>query len=196
MSESLLRIEGALEKHNLLNHPFYQAWDAGELSRDALALYAREYSRFIAKVADGWEACGDSDIAAEEREHHDLWMKFYDSLGTSESNKRVKEVDNLTTSCDAFFGSYAGALGALYAFEAQQPHTSKSKLQGLRTHYKAFNADETYFVVHENDFEEPGMLLGMMDNLPEHEQEHAAFACERTCALLWDALSGIQTAAC
>ena len=36
-------LDALIAKHNLLQHPFYQAWTAGTLSKQALALYAQQY---------------------------------------------------------------------------------------------------------------------------------------------------------
>ena len=43
------------------------------------------------------------------------------------------------------FTDYATALGALYAFEAQQPSTAASKLEGLERHYQLPDNARTYF---------------------------------------------------
>lgn len=43
----------------LLKHPFYQAWESGELPVDALRTYAREYGAFIATMPQGWETLND-----------------------------------------------------------------------------------------------------------------------------------------
>ena len=47
------------------------------------------------------------------------------------------------------------ALGALYAFEHQQPATAKSKLAGLRKHYNLAPSAEVYFDIHQDDEDEP-----------------------------------------
>lgn len=52
------------------------------------------------------------------------------------------------------FKGEAEAVGALYAFGAQQPHTSQSKLDGLREHYHVVEKGEEYFLVYA--FDSPG----------------------------------------
>src|SRR2546422_7740352 len=37
------QLDGRIVKYDLLCHPFYQAWSAGELTRDDLREYARDY---------------------------------------------------------------------------------------------------------------------------------------------------------
>ena len=188
------RIDEIVEKHSLLNHPFYQAWEMGTLSGSALRTYAWQYSNFIGKISEGWRACGNEEIAKEEEEHLDLWLDFAKSLGEKTEGPVIEEVSALVEGCDRSNSSLATALGALYAFERQQPQTSKSKLAGLRSNYAALNADEVYFEVHENDDEEPAMLLAMIEKLSPADQEAALGSCEEVCELLWDALSGIQRA--
>jgi pyrroloquinoline quinone (PQQ) biosynthesis protein C len=83
-------------------------------------------------------------------------------------------------------------LGCLYAFEAQQPHTTASKKTGLAQHYSALNADETYFEIHMNDEEEPQLLLQKIEMLSPDEKLKAVVACKKTCEALWNALSGIM----
>jgi pyrroloquinoline quinone (PQQ) biosynthesis protein C len=41
------RLDAAIAERNLLNHPFYQDWQAGKLSRESLQLYASQYYRHV-----------------------------------------------------------------------------------------------------------------------------------------------------
>lgn len=186
------KLQEIIADKNLLNHPFYQAWSDGTLPAEKLSIYAREYGGFIGTVAKGWEACGDTAIAAEEVEHYDLWKDFGKSIGVNSIDPQIPEVKNLIESCERHYASPVTALGALYAFEVQQPHTSVSKLKGLRDHYKALKADETYFEVHVDDFDEPAQLMEMMNNLSDDDQALAQAACEDISKKLWDALTGVM----
>ena len=189
------RLNEVLSKWNLLEHPFYQAWTMGTLPVDHLKLYSSEYAAFIGMVAKGWEACGDNEIAAEEVEHYGLWKDFARSLGNADVTTSVGEVETLVGSCEKNYEAYATALGALYAFERQQPATAKSKLEGLQTHYKHIEADETYFKVHVDDEEEPAILLKNMEALNNEDQELAVKACEEVAENLYHALTGIMKTA-
>lgn len=194
MQQTIDRMHAILEEWSLLKHPFYQAWSDGTLPGHALKLYAREYASFIGTVAKGWDACGDTGIAEEEREHYDLWKQFAASLGNTEVGAELPEVKSLVQKCDEAYNGYATALGALYAFENQQPHTSASKLEGLRTHYTELKADEVYFEVHVDDLEEPALLRQKMAELSEVELQQALDSCEVVAKELWNALSGIMHA--
>ncbi len=80
---------------NMLEHPFYQRWNAGELSAGELDLYAGEYRHAVVALADASARAaesaraqsGDSGVAAacseglrrhaeEEAAHVALWEQF------------------------------------------------------------------------------------------------------------------------
>src|SRR3989442_6757288 len=46
-TELLARMDAAIAEKSLLKHPFYQDWQAGKLSREALQLYAAQYYRHV-----------------------------------------------------------------------------------------------------------------------------------------------------
>jgi pyrroloquinoline-quinone synthase len=183
-----------LVKHNLLQHPFYLAWNEGKLTRDQLALYAGEYGSFIKLISKGWQQTGEPAIAQEENEHYELWQKFAFGLGAKNISASLPSVQNLVETTEENYQTYAGALGALYAFEAQQPDTASSKLEGLKKHYSNWNADETYFKIHATDWEEPAMLEEKINALSDADKAIAHKACESVAQALWNALTGIMDA--
>lgn len=183
---------GTLQQYNLLEHPFYLAWNEGKLTREQLALYAGEYGLFIKLISEGWEQAGEHQIAAEEMEHFAMWQNFAGSIGAKPIAANLPSVKQLVSTTESHYKTYAAALGALYAFEAQQPATASSKLNGLRKNYSHLNADETYFKVHENDLAEPAMLEEKINLLNEKDKSIAHSACASTCKSLWDALLGIM----
>ncbi|QYK59074.1 MAG: iron-containing redox enzyme family protein [Fimbriimonadaceae bacterium] len=182
---------------NLLNHPFYQAWSAGTLPEAALATYAAEWGPFVALVPKGWEAHGDTGIADEERTHVELWARFADGLSTRVLNVPTLDATRrLAESTDRLFSDPVTSLGSLFAFEAQQPHTSTSKLDGLRKHYSVGERAEEYFAVHCDDVHEMEILAQRIEALSPEDQERAIAACKETAAALWDALTGIHEKHC
>ncbi len=189
-------LQSSISRWNLLDSAFYQAWNAGELSTDSLALYAREYGAFISTIADGWAAHGDAVIAAEEREHVELWRRFAGSLGTDIGEAETPAVAKLVQSARKRFSDPVESLGALYAFEAQQPATSVSKLEGLRKHYDLGPEAEVYFDVHKDDLDEPALLLERMKALPEADRQRAVAACDEMAQALRAALDGIYDHCC
>ena len=179
------------KQYNLLDHPFYRAWNEGKLTRNQLSLYAQQYGSFIKLISEGWQHAKEEAIATEEQEHYELWQKFGNSINQPVNNYFLPAVEALTISTRQNYKTYAGALGALYAFEAQQPATATSKLQGLKEHYSNWNIDETYFNIHADDIEEPALLEAKMNTLSEEEKLAAHNACEATCDLLYNALTAI-----
>jgi pyrroloquinoline-quinone synthase len=180
------------EQYDLLQHPFYIAWNEGKLTKDQMSVYAGEYGSFIQLISEGWKTVGEHDISKEEEEHYQLWKLFAKSLDAKNMGATISNVTDLVSSAKKNFQSYAGALGALYAFEAQQPATASSKLKGLKDNYSNWNTDETYFHIHQSDFEEPALLEEKINSLSPEEKSVAIESCKETCQLLWNALSGIM----
>src|SRR4029079_16137369 len=85
------RIEQARDRWNVLEHPFYQRWSAGELSREELADYSGQYrhataalARLCADVADSAPDAERSELrrhADEEASHIALWDGFVEAVG-------------------------------------------------------------------------------------------------------------------
>ena len=185
-----------IDRWALLRHPFYRAWESGELPVAALQSYAREYGAFISQLPLGWEAVNDRATADEERQHAELWGLFASGLDTQVAEADLNAVADLVTKSASLFANPATALGALYAFEAQQPATAASKLEGLRKHYKLPAGVEPYFVTHASNQHESAKLLDLIAALSEAEREIALGACEQMSAALWNALTGIYDTHC
>lgn len=198
MHPELTTFAASLERWNLHNHPFYQAWSAGTLPVSALTEYARDWGSFVRVIDQGWETVGQPEYAAEERVHAELWDDFAATLGTKATDSAsIPALAQLRATAERLFtASPASALGALYAFEAQQPGTSKSKLDGLRAHYALEAKAEYYFAVHQDDFAEAEWIAARLAQLSAAERQVAESACEELCHALWDGLSGIYSADC
>ena len=184
----------SVERWNLLNHPFYRSWSAGTLPTEALACYAREYGAFIGLLPLGWEAQQDEETAEEEREHAELWGDFAGALRTIVGIPAIAETTALCDLARTLFAAPATATGALYAFEAQQPPTATSKLDGLRAHYTLGRKAEVYFQKHTANHHEARKLLTRIEGLTPADQQHALTACDQMGQALWNALSGIHAA--
>ena len=189
-------LDSKIAKYNLLNHPFYQAWSAGELSVDALKCYAREYGAFISTLPNGWDTLNDHETVEEETEHIDMWADFASGLNTEVSEAQIPQVKTLLETADKLFSDEDSALGALYAFEAQQPETAKSKLAGLKDFYQLPEKVEPYFETHSHNEHEAEKLLARIGELSTDSQETVVHACEQMSSALWDALTGIHDAEC
>lgn len=188
--ERVAQLDAAIAAFNLNNHPFYQDWRMGTLPTEKLTSYAAEYGAFVATIDKGWETLGFPAYAQEEREHDAMWQDFRAELGAG--NAAVNPATHvLTHAANTYFASRAEAAGALYAFEAQQPHTSRSKLDGLREHYKMSEKAEEYFVVHADDVHEAEDLRQFVAKMSEAEFARTRTACAVMSAAMWSALDGV-----
>ena len=130
--------------------------------------------------------------------HAVLWEQFANGLGTTSVNgAQIELTKRLVATCTELFQDPVTALGGLYAFEAQQPRTSTSKLKGLREHYPQLpKSVEPYFEAHCDDVLEMGWIVERLEARSVEDQQRAVVACERGAKGLWDALSGIHEKHC
>jgi pyrroloquinoline-quinone synthase len=210
-------IDAAVAARAMLDHPFYQAWTAGELTTADLAAYARQYfhhvEAFPRAVSAVHSACPDREgrrmlaenLAEEEglgegkQDHASLWLMFARGMGTSDEAVRCEAVHAETQALIDTFKrlsqrSYAAGLGALYAYESQFPGVAKAKIDGLVERYAITDeATLRFFRVHETaDVEHSAVCRRLLDSLPEAEQAEAAAAGEELAGALWTFLSGVE----
>lgn len=171
---SLTQLDEFIASKGLLTHYFYeQKWNNGELTRDELALYAKEYFHLakavpgiVSRVKDRAVSAGRSDLIAhideniaEETEHIELWKRFSQSLGVSEQELESYEPHQLTKEAvseleELAEGSLEDGVTAMYAMELTLPAISQTKKDGLCKHYDLpeSNADaHVYFDEHLNE---------------------------------------------
>jgi len=202
-------IDAAVEQRSMLSHPFYQAWEEGTLTREALKEYSKQYfhhveafPRAVSSVhANCPSAAGRKLLAenlAEEEgleagkdDHATLWLKFAAGMGADEAEVRGVDVNAETQTLIETFRklsrkSYASGLGALYAYESQLPAIAKTKIKGLVERYDVNEAATLkFFEVHEvADIEHSDVCRELLDALPENQRAEAhAGACELAEAL-------------
>src|SRR5216117_1423112 len=170
MKTYLEEIDNDIAAKHLLKHPFYLAWTRGELSKEALTDYARQYYHHVAAFPTYLSAvhakCDDqptrkqilSNLIDEEAgspNHPELWKRFANALGMDDVDLAQAEKQPETQELiDAFRsvcgeGSTAEGLAALYAYESQIPAVCESKIDGLKSHYGFTNPEHCeYFSVH------------------------------------------------
>lgn len=192
--DRIAQLDRIVAEFDLNLHPFYQDWRMGTLPTETLAHYGAEYGRFVGTIADGWETIGESHYAEEERIHEGLWTQFRAGI-PSNSRPALASTETLVTAAKNLFGTRPEAIGALYAFEAQQPHTSQSKLDGLNEHYQVSDASKEYFVVHAGDVQEVATLREYVAKLSDEEFGRAKTACTIVCAAMYGALDGLYYSA-
>lgn len=158
-------LEEKISPHRLLDHPFYKAWSCGELPVEKLKVYAEEYGAFIKCMPEGWTTLKDKQTAHEEEEHTELWEDFAKGLGTEIKPAQITETNNLVSIAHQLFSKPIKALGALYAFESQQPETADTKLIGLKEFYSLPKISEPYFEEHQKNHHEAEKLLKQINEL-------------------------------
>jgi len=213
-------LDGRIDRYDLLQHPFYQAWSKGELTREDLREYAAEYwhhvsefpaylSALHSRLPDGklrrvvLGNLADEEGLQDGRPHSDLWMDFANGMGAKEDEVRAREIGPQTRALlerfrSAVQGSPASALAALYAYESRVPAIAKTKTQGLEQHYGADAATRRYFTVHTTaDVHHARVwrnaLAAELEAHPE-QTEAALAAAEDAARALWATLDGIESA--
>lgn len=152
------RIERSRSRWNVLEHPFYQRWSAGELTAEELGRYAGEYRHAVEAIAAASAAAAGAGgeareelarHAAEEAAHLRLWDAFREAVGGGREEAAPAPE---TAECVASWTGHQGLLAnlaVLYAIESGQPEISRIKREGLIAHYGIEDGPATeYFAVH------------------------------------------------
>jgi pyrroloquinoline-quinone synthase len=169
------RLEAAISKYDLLCHPFYKAWSAGELTRDDLREYARNYyphvqafptylAEFAVRLEEGElrrsvlaNMCDEKGttgaLSKDAVPHSELWLDFAEGMGASRDmygHSPVSEITDLMRYFHAVSseGTPGEALAAFYVYESQVPRVAKEKERGLREMYGADDKTCGYFSLH------------------------------------------------
>lgn len=195
------RIDAVAERWNVLRHPFYLRWSAGELTHEELALYAGQYRHAVEALATATRKVADDEHAAEEEAHVALWDGFAEAVG----GKRAAPLSETAHCARAWSDGDRPALAtlmALYAIESAQPAISETKRVGLVERY-GFSADRAtaYFDVHvERDVEHARAGRAAIEERraadggrPATESDDALVsAAERVLSANWRLLDGVD----
>lgn len=196
------RIEAARSRKNVLEHPFYQRWSAGELTAEELADYSGQYRRAVEAIADVSayvarelpEHEGLAGHAREEAEHIALWDGFVDAVGGDASAKPNAETEHCYDTW-AREDSALQALARLYAIESGQPEISRTKLEGLAAHYDVPTGSGThYFSVHRGrDVEHAAEARELLTELMKlGDEDIVVAAAEEAFEANWKLLDGVS----
>jgi len=141
------------EKH-LSKHPFYQLWNEGKVSMEALKAYSQQYYQFVeafpklvSRVHSNTPDMSSrlmilENLNEEENEkmpHSDLWLDFAEGLGVKrdkidaealpETRKALSELKKICAN------DFLAGTAALLAYEAQISDIAELKMKGLIKHY-------------------------------------------------------------
>jgi pyrroloquinoline-quinone synthase len=174
-AEFFEQLEARIAKYDLLCHPFYKAWSAGELTRDDLCEYAQDYYHHVEAFPSYLAALGmrldegelrravlanlcdekgvDGEPGRDSVPHSDLWLDFAEGMGSSrnlEWHNPVPEIRQLIRHFQqvASDASPEEALAAFYTYESQVPRIAQEKERGLREMYGADEKTCGYFSLH------------------------------------------------
>ncbi len=213
----LTALEERIARYDLLCHPYYKAWTAGELTRDDLREYAGDYYHHVAAFPTYLSALhsrlddGEArravlrNLCEEEidgRAHSELWLDFAEGMGADREAVRQREPIAEVHEAVAEFrrvareGSTAEALAAFYAYESQVPRVAKEKADGLAQRYGADAKTCGYFQLHQfADVEHAEVwreLLSAEIASDPQQAEAALDAGERAAQSLWHVLDGME----
>lgn len=178
------RIDREIEKRSLLKHRFYQMWSEGKLDIESLQGYAKEYFHLVKAVPGIVERIAaqsdNEDIRTnmqEEKEHVELWVKFAKALGVKRQELEQYEVmqktrDSVKKLLD-LASRFDEGVAAMYAYEAEIPKISRTKLDGLAKYYNMTNDDATeYQRIHESvDIKHAAVWRNILEKLPSSRHE-------------------------
>jgi len=202
LSESIWeRIESARERWNVLEHPFYQRWSAGELTGEELARYSGQYRHAVEAVAtisaDVAELAPERaqlrSHAVEEAAHVELWDGFVAAAGGDVAAEPTAETAECVESWTENDGLVAG-LARLYAIESGQPAISRTKREGLVERYGfSDGAGTAYFRVHETrDVEHAAETRELIEEVAGSADSDAIVAeAEAAFRANWRLLDGV-----
>ena len=198
------RLDEVHTRFDVLEHPFYQRWSRGELSREDLAVYAGEYRHAVvalaeasagaARTADAADRAALAAHAGEEAAHIGLWDDFAQAAGTVAAEP-APETRACARSWAGEHRELLGHLAALYAIESAQPAISRVKAAGLRDHY-GFEAGPAtaYFDLHaERDVEHAAEGRALLAGRVEEADEDALVSeAEQVLRANWRLLDGVE----
>jgi len=213
----LKALEERIAGYDLLCHPYYKAWTAGQLSRDDLREYAADYWHHVAafptylsvlhsRLEDGEVRRAVLRNLCEEeiagRPHSELWLDFAEGMGAARDEVRSREPLAEVRELIGEFrrvareGSTAETLAAFYAYESQVPRVAKEKADGLAQRYGADAKTCSYFTLHQfADVEHSHVWRELLtaEVMAHPEQAEAALdSAECAAKALWHALDGME----
>lgn len=170
-AEFFEELEARIGKYDLLCHPFYKAWSAGELTRDDLRAYAQDYYHHVeafpsylaafglrledgelrrAVLANMQDENGEGGQTAKDAvphhlaPHHELWLDFAEGMGSTRDLERhtpIREVGELIRHFQ-MVASEGSPEEALAAFYAYESQVPRVAQEKERGLREMYSADD------------------------------------------------------
>ena len=207
-------LDALIQKHHLLQHPFYQAWTKGTLTRASLQLYAAQYykhveafpqhlRRLATRTEGELRSLIEENLAEEENPrlpHPKLWRDFAAALdvegATLDSTQPLPGTQALVDTFQQISeqGTPTEAVAAFYAYEAQVPEIATRKIDGLRRFYNITEPRSlAYFAVHEEaDVRHRQAWRTWLAQQSGVDTEAVLHGAERALRALWGALDAVS----
>jgi len=150
-------LDGEISQRHMLDHPFYQRWNAGELTRGELEEYSRQYYPYTLAFPTfpQRDACAHRrhrhpPVPARESDRGGAWVRepsralatlLRKPSASTVLTRKSTTPNAATADLIATMRNLARseklheALAALYAYESQIPAVSKTKIDGLAAWY-------------------------------------------------------------
>jgi pyrroloquinoline-quinone synthase len=216
MTNFATELKNELLKKSILNHPFYQAWNEGKLSKEALVEYSKQYFHHVQNFPQCLSAlhskCNANDMEARqiilenlieeeqgEKNHPAIWLQYAEGLGVKEKDVRSVGINNNTKNLMKVFtkmssDSYETGLGALYAHEFQYHEIADTKKKGLKEFYGVKDDKSLeFFTIHgQIDIWHSEQLEKLLNKLPESSRAKVRDGAHKAIDALWGFLDGMM----
>ena len=211
-------LEKDIEERRLSKHKFYQLWNEGKVSIEALQGYAQQYyrfvsefPRFVSKVHSNTPYIEDRLLILEnlnEEEgkvpHSELWLRFVEGIGLSRNKINAEMLPDTKNMLNNFKNlsskNFLEGSAALLAYEAQIPEIASLKMQGLKKHYNLKNRKALeFFKVHSKvDIEHQKTWKKIIAKHAKTKQQKAKVrkALNASLKAMWNMLDGVYRGYC
>lgn len=220
MGKNVIKLlERDIKEKHLSKHKFYQLWNEGKVSMDALRGYAQQYHQFVSEFPRLVSRVHSNTPYEEERlmilenlneeenpklPHSELWLRFADGLGLKrsdmntkmlpETKKMIAELHQLSST------DFLKGAAALLGYESQISEIAKLKMNGLKKHYGIKDARSLeFFKVHGKvDIEHQKTWKKIIARHARTKEQRARVrkSLNRSMKAMWTMLDGVYREYC
>lgn len=156
-------LAAALRGRRLLEHPFYQRWERGQVSMDELGAYAAQYRHFerylptfLTRLLSDLPAGSSRELIAanlaDEKgdpvPHLEMFERFASAVGAQEATMSSSTMHLLGTYDELLAEAPTAALAGFIAYECQASEISHRKADGLRRFHGLSLGDVSFWEHH------------------------------------------------